>query len=330
MAREDLLGTSLDSLAAQGQLRHIARDMLVPAPWQPRRHFGRAALLALAHSVRAQGVRQNLIVRPHPAERGRYEIVAGERRWRASSPSLAQDLDLSDAEAAGLGGRTPPTLPCLVLPLSDAEARQLSAVENLQREDLDPLDEAAYRLLLLQDVLQLPNAPLAELAHSAARRLHALRNHPQDFAGERAAVEGLFAQLGTTTWESFVSNQLPLLQLPEALMDEVRAGALAGRSALLIARQGDPGLRRELLDLARAGASLRELDSRVAQAQGHAWKGLAADVRGRLGVRRLEALPTAKRARVMKLLQQLREELGDPPEPREPEPRGSEPSQRDR
>lgn len=313
MAREDLLGGGLDTLAAQGQLRHIAREMLLPAPWQPRRHFERAALLALAHSVRSQGVRQNLIVRPHPQERGRYEIVAGERRWRASSPTLAQDLGLSEAEAAALSGRAPPTLPCLVLPLSDPEARQLSAVENLQREDLDPLDEAAYRLLLLQDVLGLAEAPLAELAQRAGKRLHALRNHPQDFAGERAAVEALFIQLGTTTWESFVSNQLPLLQLPPELMAEVRAGNLAGRSALLIARQPDPALQRELLALARAGASLRELNSRIAQAQGHAWKSLAADVRGRLGVRRLEALPAGKRARVMKLLEQLQRELRESP-----------------
>lgn len=315
MAREDLLGGGLDTLAAQGQLRHVARDMLVPAPWQPRRHFDRAALLALAHSVRSQGVRQNLIVRPHPQERGRYEIVAGERRWRASSPTLPQDLGLSETEAAALSGRAPPTLPCLVLPLSDPEARQLSAVENLQREDLDPLDEAAYRLLLLQDVLGLPGAPLTELAQGAARRLHALRNHPHEFADERAAVERLFAELGTTTWESFVSNQLPLLQLPEPLMAEVRAGTVAGRSALLIARQGDPGLRRDLLAMARAGASLRELNSRIAQAQGHAWKSLAADVRGRLGVRRLEALPTGKRARVMRLLQQLQQELAEPSAP---------------
>ncbi|GGN42907.1 ParB/RepB/Spo0J family partition protein [Deinococcus daejeonensis] len=312
MSREDLLG-GLSAVATQGQVRQISHEQLHRAAWQPRRSFPRDSLLALARSVRREGVRQNLIVRPSPQQPGRYEIIAGERRWRASAPDLAATLQLSVDEERGLTGPPPRTLPCLILTLDDQDARRLSAVENLQREDLDAIDEALYRLLLIQDVLG--SGPHADpddastLAQTLGRRLHAIRNHPEQHGDERARLETLFASLGTMTWESFVTNNLPLLQLPQDLLDAVREGRMAGRSALLIHRQTDPALRQALLAASETGASFQELRRLVDDQQGKRWKGLAADVRQNLGTRTLERLDDQRRARVMRLLEQLQDEL---------------------
>ncbi|MFB9990433.1 ParB/RepB/Spo0J family partition protein [Deinococcus oregonensis] len=311
MSREDLLG-NLSVGVAQGPIRQIAWAQLRPAPWQPRRIFHREALLALARSVRQEGVRHNLIVRPDPQQPGHYEIIAGERRWRASDPEVSLALNLTLDEAATLIGTPPPTLPCLVLPLNDQDARRLSAVENLQREDLDPVDEALYRLFLIQDIFNLPpvsGREVSGLAQTLGRQLHSIRNHPDNFSTEAERLQQLFGALGTMTWESYATNHLPLLQLPDELLEQVRIGRLAGRSALLIHRQKDPELRRSLMDAAGAGASFQELSRLVDQAQGQVWKGLAADVRRRLGARSLDRLDEAKRARVVKLLEGLDQEL---------------------
>lgn len=318
MAREDLLGGGLNQVAAQGTLRQLRREQLVPAPWQPRRSFDRAGLLALARSVRAEGVRQNLVVRPHPTQGGHYEIIAGERRWRASDPEVGAALALTPEEVGTLEGEAPRTLPCLIVNLDDPEARRLSAVENLQRENLDPVDEASYRLLLVQEALGLAvgeHVMTSSLAQEIGRRLHTLRNAPEQFPEETAALRRLFQQLGTLTWESYATNHLPLLQLPDDLLTAVREGRVAGRSALLIHRQPDEELRAELLDKALAGASFKELTGLVDTHQGKAWRTLAADVRGRLGVRQLDRLDASRRKRVVGLLRQLQQELdGGTPE----------------
>ena len=108
-------------------------DLLEPNPFQPRSSIDPAALDELAQSIRLRGILQPLLVRPHPATAGRYQIVAGERRWRA-------------AGAAGLH-----EVPALVRDMSDTEAAAVALVENLQRQDLNPMDEAeGYDRLLTQ------------------------------------------------------------------------------------------------------------------------------------------------------------------------------------
>jgi ParB family transcriptional regulator, chromosome partitioning protein len=125
------LGALLPLAEASGagdRLRDLPLETLVPGPQQPRKAFSPEALAELAASIRASGVLQPVIVRP----RGdRYEILAGERRWRA-------------AQQAGLTH-----VPALVREASDPEAIELSLVENLLREDLNPLEEAdAYQRLI--------------------------------------------------------------------------------------------------------------------------------------------------------------------------------------
>ena len=114
-----------------GAVREVAIELIRPGAFQPRRRFNESELEALAQSVREKGVLQPLLVRPIEEEDAAFELIAGERRWRA-------------AQRAGLH-----RVPVLVRALGDAEAMEIALIENLQREDLSALEEAeAYRRLM--------------------------------------------------------------------------------------------------------------------------------------------------------------------------------------
>ena len=126
------LGRGLEVLiggAQESELAHLPVEMIHPNPRQPRRRFDSDATSALAESIKAQGVVQPVLVRPRPS--GGYELIAGERRWRA-------------AQKAGT-----PTLPALIRETDDRDTLLLGIVENVARENLSPVEEArAYTVLL--------------------------------------------------------------------------------------------------------------------------------------------------------------------------------------
>ena len=154
-----------------GRLRDLAIESLVPNPQQPRRDFAEPALEELAQSIRSSGILQPLVVRPRGAQ---YEILVGERRWRA-------------AQRAGLA-----RVPAIVRDATDAEALELALVENLLREDLNPIEAAqAYQRLL---------AEFGWTQEELARRLGKDR--------------------------SSVANALRLLRLPAAILEDLRSGRL--------------------------------------------------------------------------------------------------------
>lgn len=117
-----LLNDNSTSSIRPSAVRHIPVDRVDANPNQPRLAFDQTSLDELTSSVREHGVLQPILVRPHTA--GRYQLVAGERRWRA-------------AKAAGL-----PTIPALIEEIDDETALEIAVIENLQREDLSPMDEA--------------------------------------------------------------------------------------------------------------------------------------------------------------------------------------------
>ena len=139
MARKKGLGRGLDALlsgtagsraAETGPVRDIPVDLIVPSPYQPRTTIDTEALEALAQSIRAQGIVQPVVVRPSADGRS-YELIAGERRWRA-------------AQLAGLG-----EIPAIVRDVPDEHALGIALIENIQREDLNPVEEAtALRRLI--------------------------------------------------------------------------------------------------------------------------------------------------------------------------------------
>src|SRR5262245_58877971 len=157
MAKMKGLGRGLDALlggadevaAAPGEtLATLAVDVLQPGRFQPRLRLDQAALAGLADSIKAQGVMQPILARP--LGDGRYEIVAGERRWRA----------------AHLARLT--IVPALVRELPDRSALALALIENIQREDLNPLDEAAGLKRLLEE-FGMTHADAAEALDVRAR-----------------------------------------------------------------------------------------------------------------------------------------------------------------
>lgn len=190
------LGSLLSSMAENNgeETRKLALTQLVPGKHQPRKYFDNAALSELAASIRNQGVIQPLLVRQLPGLPQRYEIVAGERRWRA-------------AKLAGLT-----EVPVIVTEYSDKDAMTVALVENLQRENLNPLEEA--------EALQ------------ALREAYGL------------SQEALAEQLGKS--RSAVANSLRLLQLPPSIQEGLLCGDITAGHARALLSITDTELRAQL------------------------------------------------------------------------------------
>jgi ParB family chromosome partitioning protein len=220
MAKIKGLGRGLDALLGTDEepgrgsggeaLLSLPLDQLQPGRFQPRARIGQEGLAELAESIKAQGVMQPILARPLGA--GRYEIVAGERRWRA-------------ARMAGLA-----TVPTLVREVADRHALAIALIENLQREDLNPLDEATGIKRLIEEF----GMTHAEAAEAMGR--------------SRAAI----------------TNALRLLELAPPVQELLREGKLdMGHARALLAL---PALRQ--IDLAREAVarqlSVRQVEKRVA------------------------------------------------------------------
>ena len=162
--------TSVAPIEPEKRVWSISIDKLVPGQYQPRKRFEKTALEELAQSIKENGILQPIVVRKRSA--GGYEIVAGERRWRA-------------AQLAGLH-----EVPALIREYSDKEALQLALIENVQREDLDPIEEAESYQRLMQE-FSYSQAQVAEKVGKErstvanAIRLIALPNEIKDMLSEK-------------------------------------------------------------------------------------------------------------------------------------------------
>jgi len=178
-----------DAPPARQGLASLPVSAIEPHPEQPRRHFDEESLAELAASIAARGVIQPVIVRPLPG--GRYQLVAGERRWRAAQRARLHEI------------------PALVQELEERDVMALALIENLQRKDLNPIEEArAYQRLAERE--DLSQAEIARLVEKS-------RSH--------------------------VANLLRLLSLPEAVLDHVEAGRLdMGHARALVGRDDAEGI----------------------------------------------------------------------------------------
>ena len=227
---DELLGDTAALAQVADTTARLPVVALRPGVGQPRRNFDEASLEQLAESIRRDGVLQPLLVRP--VGKG-HEIVAGERRWRA-------------AQLAGLA-----EVPVVVRTLTDDQARTLALVENLQREDLNLLDEVEGKLALAATVLGV------ELGDARGRLMQLLSAEPGD---EHVALEEAFAGLGER-WQSFAKNKLRVLNWPPEILEAVRGG-MAFRVASMIA--GAPGEHQAaLLAAAQAGAGGPEIQAEI-------------------------------------------------------------------
>jgi ParB family chromosome partitioning protein len=207
-----------DEQASLLPLAHIR-----PTASQPRRYFDRREMARLVDSVRRHGVLQPILVRP--LTEGDYELVSGERRFRA-------------AREAGLT-----VIPAVVRAMSAEMAAEFALIENLQRADLNPLEQTEGILRLI--ALRLDCSPRQVI--SLLYRMH--NSSAEDAADDReqAVVLDTFRSLGTMTWESFLKNRLPLLNLPSDLAEPLREGRLAYTKAKALARIKDRTRRQHLL-----------------------------------------------------------------------------------
>lgn len=191
------------------------------------------------------GILEPILVRPIPKELNVYELVAGERRYQA-----AQQLKLTE-------------IPVVVRELTDSEALQLALVENLQREDLNPVEETEGILHLLAMKLELEIAELPPLLHRLQYEQKKASNNGVG-TSELEIVESVFTALGLMSWESFVNHRLPLLNLPHEILEALRQGRIAYTKAQTISRVKNVSSRQRLLEKTiKENLSLREIRERI-------------------------------------------------------------------
>ena len=270
------------------QVTKIFTRLIQPNPRQPRKEINPDAFEMLVTSIREKGIQHPLLVRPNGRQ---YELVAGQRRLLA-----AQRLNLME-------------VPVIIRELSDADALAAAIIENLTRENLNPVDETDAILQLLGLELNMPVDDIRTLLYRMQRTL---RGDAHNVMGAPAeAVERVFNGLGKMTWASFVQNRLPILTYPEDLLSAVRSGELAYTKARELAKVTDVNARRGLL--ARAVGeplSLPEVKKLVTsqlaggEHQTPAGQRLA-HLRRQLSLKRLDRLEALKRKEVETLLERL-------------------------
>jgi ParB family transcriptional regulator, chromosome partitioning protein len=204
------LAAILPEQAAEPELRRVPVEMIRPNPEQPRRRIDAESIATLAESVAESGLIQPLIVRP--LADGRYELIAGERRWRA-------------ARQAGLE-----TVPVVVRDEDEALRLQTALIENVAREDLNPVDEARACAALVEDL--------------------------------GLSKEQLARRLGRT--RPAVSNLIRILDLPDEVLDLLASGELSeGHGRAILQAKGNDVRRRLAHDAVGGGWSVRETERRA-------------------------------------------------------------------
>lgn len=196
---------------------------------QPRRYFDPEAMRSFVASVRSKGILQPLLVRK---VEGGYEIVAGERRFRA-----AQEVGLT-------------RVPVLVRDWSDEEVQLVALVENLQREDLNPVEETEGIIRLLSVKLEQSDEQVVSLLYRMENEVKGKITHNVMGNQEAKVVEEAFEAISRQSWRSFVANRLPLRNLPSDVLEALRMGRIEYTKARLIAKVTDPDERSKLLERA--------------------------------------------------------------------------------
>ncbi|MCF8104261.1 MAG: ParB/RepB/Spo0J family partition protein [Desulfohalobiaceae bacterium] len=241
------LGRGLDALFSSANeqappegnaAENIPIDRIEPNPSQPRKRISEQSLRELSDSISHQGVLQPILLRPNPGETGKFQIVAGERRWRASC-------------LAGLE-----TVPAIVKEMTDSDALIVGLVENLQREDLNPMEESEA-IEHLQVELKISQEALA-----------------QKIGKSRPAI----------------ANSLRLLQLDPATKEAVRNDSLSAGAARTLLGISDPDMRQRFFEyVVRNKTSVRQIEAGVGhwkkhgRLPAHIWKEQSASGRAESG-----------------------------------------------
>ena len=211
---DEATGDGEEKTSSSNSVRYVDIDEIKPNPAQPRRQFDEIKISDLAESIKRHGMIQPIIVRPASSGEG-YEIVAGERRWRAARNAEMRKI------------------PCIVRELTDRENMLISIIENMQREDLNPIEEASA----FQEMISRYELTQFEISQSVGKS------------------------------RPYITNSLRLLKLPAAVQSLVEEGRLSGGHARAIAGIEDSELQIKLADMAKDGEmSVRALEKMIADA----------------------------------------------------------------
>lgn len=230
----------LDSEPDKNSSLFIAIDEIVLPESQVRQYFDPQKLEQLAESIKQHGILEPLLIT------SQNELIAGERRLKAS-------------RIAGLN-----QLPVKVLDVSGSEAKTLAIVENLQREDLNPVEETEGILELLQLKLERERNDIISLLYKMNKK------DDNVIISDCEEVKKTFKGLGKLKWESFVINRLRLLNLPESILSAIKQGKIEYTKGITIGRIKDSEFRDQLLDEAIAdNLSLKDIKEKIAQHKNH-------------------------------------------------------------
>jgi ParB family chromosome partitioning protein len=211
---------------------------------QPRRYFDPEKLAQLVQSVREHGILEPLLVRP--TKDGDYELIAGERRLRA-----ARELGLTE-------------IPIVSRELDDKQALQVALMENLQREDLNPVEETEAVLDLLAIALELDRSDVVSILHQSYNAKQRGQELNQNVLIQFEKIESMLSEIGRFNAGTFRSSRLPLLKLPADVLAALRDGKIEYTKAQVIARVKDEGQRAKLLKQTIAkNLSLNEIKAAI-------------------------------------------------------------------
>jgi len=240
-----LLGESFDQTQSTANSPNTVAISLIKLPQsQPRRYFDFSKLEELSRSIKELGILEPLLVRPLASEE--YELVAGERRLRA-------------AQVAGLT-----EVPVVIREMDDITTSKVQLVENLQREDLNPVEETEGILELVSIELGVTKNEVISVLNSAANAKKRNLDLTENVFRQFETIETILSAIGRFSAESFRVSRIPLLNLPVDVLETLRQGQIEYTKARAIARLQDESTRKELLEDAIAyNLSLNEIKRKI-------------------------------------------------------------------
>ena len=239
--KQKLANLESNSSKPSVKMQSIPIDQLFSSECQPRRYFDEKAMQQLTASIKENGILQPLLVRP---VEDKYEVVAGERQLKA-------------ARAVGMT-----EVPVTVQALTDKQASQYALIENLQRQDLNPVEETEGILQLLELNLKIDQSKVISLLNQIANKKRGLTDNV--VSNLEKVVEETFKTIGKLSPESFRTHRLPLLKLPPEIIEALRQGRIEYTKAKAIAKLKVFEVRQALLAEAIAESmSLSEIKKRI-------------------------------------------------------------------
>jgi ParB family chromosome partitioning protein len=275
--------------------RNIPLSQVVFNSSQPRKYVDEGALSALTDSIRQHGVIEPILVRQVG---GAFEVVAGERRTRA-----ARAADLQHVRA-------------VILDLDETQALEVAIIENLQREDLNPVEETDAVLTLLSVRLEKSVPDIIEIIRQMYDESRGRAGNNDISSEQKDKVSTIFLSLGRFTPASFYTNRVPLLAMPTDLIEAVREGKLHYTKARKLARVQDPEARASILKrVFSEKLTVAELNEAIKEAlHRHIRKDdayeMVRSLKGKLSAARITRLNVEDRRKANRLIEELKNLLG--------------------